>query len=92
VCLLCSPGGWLNPHCSVRRSMPVRVTVSYTTRWRLDFSKPPLKIAIASPVEPTSAGSTRNARNRRTKVADRVSRKRLVVGVFVSTAAHDRFG
>jgi len=51
-----------------------RATVTYTTRWRLDFSTPPLKIVIASPVKSSSAREQQKKciRNGRTEIADRV--------------------
>lgn len=54
VCLLCSPGGWLNAYYEVSEFAWVqafREIFAYTMRWRLDFSIPPLKITIASPAE-----------------------------------------
>jgi len=46
---------------------------AYTTRWRLDLSIPPLKIAIASPVKPGSAKEQETCvGNGQTEIADRV--------------------
>ena len=52
---------------------------AYTTRWRLDLSIPPLKIAIASPVKPGSAKEQKTCvGNGQTEIADRVPRDWLV--------------
>jgi len=57
---------------------------AYTTRWRLDLSTPPLKIAIASPVKPGSAREQKTCvRKGRTEVADRVPGDRLI-GLMVN--------
>jgi len=54
-------------------------TFAYTTRWRLDLSTPPLKIAIVLPIKPRPAkGQETCVRNGRTEIAGCVPGDRVV--------------
>jgi hypothetical protein len=79
VCFPCSPGGWLSAHPVSVDSLGFRAAFTYITRWRFDLSNPPLKIAIASPVEVIQQeGKTTLVNSAQTNVADSMSRNRLV--------------
>ena len=55
-----------------------RETFAYTTRCMLDFSIPPLKIAIASPAKPASTMERKDIGKGQTEVTDRMSGDRLL--------------
>ena len=55
-----------------------RATFTHTTRCMLDFSIPPLKIAIASPEESASTKERKDIGKGQTEVTDRISRDWLI--------------
>ena len=59
-------------HTNSAHSHSFRENFAYTTRWRFDLRTPPLRIAIASPVESTSVREWENIKNTRTEIADGV--------------------